>query len=387
VTRPAPHPPHSGDVLVVDDQAANRELLSDMLRDEGHGVRMAAGGAEALRLVAAEHPAVVLLDVAMPGMSGLDVCRLLKDDPATAAIPVLLVTAHADREHRLAGIAAGADEYVTKPVDRSELVLRVRNALRLSQLHAEVEAQVRRLRELEALRDGLVHMVVHDLRAPLTAIVMYTSLLREDVAPFGDRTGALRESADAIEASARQMAGLVNDILDVHKVESQAMILHPADADLVKLAGESLAAVGGGRGGRDVDVQGPPGGLRIAADATLIRRVIANLLDNALKATNGGGDVRVDVEAANGAARVTVSDTGPGIPREHHARIFDKFGQLTARKAGVVASTGLGLAFCKLAVELHGGRIGLESDVGKGSRFWFELPYGAGAAQGSSTAR
>ena len=370
--REASHP--TGRVLIVDDQEPNRLLLKDLLEAQGHEVIEAADGAEALQQVTARMPDVVLLDVGMPGMDGFEVCRRLKADPSTASIPVLLVTALSQRDQRLLGIGAGANDYITKPVDKSDLSLRVRNAVRMRQLYVEVEAQYRRLEKLELLRDSLVHMIVHDLRSPLTGIRAYLDLLKLDGMDKLDPE--MTESIDEARKVAVEMTDMVSDLLDVSRLEAGQMPLELSPVDLGALAAQAVGAFGGGGAAQRVTlrVEAPVERLRVACDAGVIRRVIVNLVGNAVKFTPASGRIELTVQGDGAEARVSVSDTGPGIPAEYHEKIFEKFGQVELARKGTKHSSGLGLTFCKFAVEAHGGRIGMESAIGRGSTFWFTLP-------------
>ena len=363
--------PVSGLVLVVDDTEVNRILLREILELDGHRVALASDGPEALRRVREDPPDLVLLDVSMPGMDGLEVCRRLRADPATDSLPVILVTALADRAHRLEGIAAGANDYLTKPIDRPDLLLRVRNALRLRKLHSELEAQYRKLQDLEQLRDSLVHMLVHDLRSPLTGISAYLQMSRERIGELGDPQ--LDADFEEMGRSVAQLTDMVSDVLDVSRFEAGAMPLQPAPLDLRTVVAEAVSALGRARHAA-VAVDGGQEPVAAVADPEVIRRVVTNLVGNAVKFTPRGGQVRVEVVTGSSGPEVRVRDTGPGIPPELHERIFEKFGQANGNGKPRVRSSGLGLAYCKLAVEAHGGRIGVVSATGEGSTFWFSLP-------------
>ncbi len=362
-------------LLVVDDIAANRELLLEILAVEGHRTLAAASGPEALQLIAEHDPELLLLDVNMPGMDGLEVCRRLRADPATQSLPIILVTALADREQRLAGIEAGANDYLTKPIDRTELLLRVRNALGLRALHRELATQYAELQKLEQMRDSLVHMLVHDLRSPLTGITGYLELAQM-------RVGELHEpelERDLSEArqSVVELTDMVSDVLDVSRFEADAMPLRLTTFDLRTVAAEAIAMIGSPR---HVSITYEPSShpIELLADSTVLRRVIANLVGNAVKFSPRGGVVRVVVNGnGNGSgSEVRVTDQGHGILAEYHTKIFEKFGQVSGNGEPAVRSSGLGLAYCKLAVEAHQGRIGVQSQPGSGSTFWFVLPGG-----------
>jgi len=369
-----PDVPASGRILVVDDHEANRTLLRDILELDGHAVVLAASGGEAL--VAAGDPELdlVLLDVNMPGMDGLEVCRRLRAEPATTSLVIILVTALADRAHRLDGIAAGANDYLTKPIDRPDLLMRVRNALRLRRLHREVADQYRKLQELERMRDSLVHMLVHDFRTPLTAISAYLQLAQAKVGELDEPV--LVADLDEMSRSVDDLAEMVSDVLDVSRFEAGAMPLRRSRVDLRLIAAEAIASVGARRHS-GVEFRPPGESVEAMADPDLIRRVIANLLGNAVKFCSPTGQVRVQVSSATSGSEVRVQDDGPGIPAEFQAHIFEKFGQALSNGGSSRRSSGLGLTFCKLAVEAHGGWIGVESEVGKGSTFRFTLPASA----------
>jgi signal transduction histidine kinase len=360
-----------GRILVVDDQDANRLLMRDLLESQGHEVLEATDGTEALRRVGEAMPDVVLLDIGMPGMDGFEVCRRLKADPVTASIPVLLVTAMTQRDQRLLGIGAGANDYITKPVDRSDLSLRVGNAIRMRHLYLEVEAQYRQLEKLELLRDSLVHMIVHDLRSPLAGIRAYLDLVKMDGA--GKLDLELTQSIDAARKVAVEMTDMVSDLLDVSRLEVGKMPLELAPADMGGLVVEAVAAAGASPRVR-IRVEPPADKLRVVCDAGVIRRVLTNLVGNAVKFTPSSGQIAVSARGNGSEVKVEVVDTGPGIPPEYHQKVFEKYGQVEAARHGAKHSTGLGLTFCKLAVEAHGGQVGLESAVGTGSTFWIALP-------------
>lgn len=362
----------TGHILVVDDQASNRELFRDLLEAGGHRVSLASDGLEGIRLAHETSPDVILLDVSMPGIDGLEACRRLKADPVTTVIPVLLVTALAHREHRLAGVEAGANDYITKPIDSADLVLRVRNALHVRSLYKEVSARYERLKDLESLRDSLVHMLVHDLRTPLLGIRLYLELLRD-----GTRTPTSAEELEELVGEAEnvttRMTDMVNDLLDASRLEGGAMPLERKPADLVAITVEAVGTVTARGHGGHVEVSGATS-LQVDVDTGVILRVLVNLIRNAVDFSPKERPVQVRVTENGTGAHVEVQDDGPGIPAEYHEKIFEKFGQVDAARKHVVHSSGLGLTFCRLAVQAHGGAIGVKSEVGHGSTFWFSVP-------------
>jgi signal transduction histidine kinase len=356
-----------GHVLIVDDVPANRLLMRDLVEAQGHTVREASNGVEALEMVERSLPDVILLDIQMPFIDGLETCRRLKADPRTASVPVLLVTALGSREQRIEGIRAGANDFVTKPVDATDLMLRVGNAIALRHLYTQLQAQFRTLQRLERLRDDLVHMMIHDLRSPLSAQLSNLELLLERGILEGDDAEMLNDVAQL----ARRIAAMVSDVLDVSRMESGEMPLERVPVKLNAIVRNAIRAVDTTEVSVGVKTLVPP--TDTVGDPAVLERVITNLVDNAVRHSPRGGRVDVVIDAGGAQATVTVSDHGPGIPAEDYDHIFEKFGRSNAPARGR-RSTGLGLTFCKLAVEAHGGSIGVQSAVGEGSSFWVTLP-------------
>lgn len=364
-----------GRVLVVDDEELIRIALRDLLELSGHEVLDAAHGEEALKVATESAPDAVLLDVMMPGLSGLDVCRRLKADPATASIPVIFLTALATRDDRLAGIAAGGNDFLSKPMDGQDVVLRVRNAVTMRRLYARLEENFRRLQELESLRDDLTHMIVHDMKAPLMVAGSYLDMLREwSSEQLGEREAGWVNRA---QGAVHYLMVMVTSILDVSRLESGQMPLDLRPCDLNSVVREAAGAVDAILGGRSLSIVLPNTPAAAVCDREIVGRILTNLLTNAIKFTPPGGAVEVRVQENGSRLRIAVEDQGPGIPPEHRERIFDKFGQVQHGARTQKYSTGLGLTFCKLAVEAHGGEIGVESEVGRGSTFWFSIPLPA----------
>ena len=356
-------------VLVVDDEPRNVTLLQDLLEARGYTVWTAADGEEGLALARDRVPDVVLLDVMMPRLNGFDVCRKLKAEQKTAMIPVLLVTALDARQDRIAGIDAGANDFITKPVDAADLILRVRNAATTRRLHDRVATQLRQLQELEAARDTLTHMIVHDLRSPLTGLQGYLDLLRLVV----DGNAEALEYASAAQLIASRLTEMISQVLDVSRMESGQMPLSLKETNLVALLQEAVASLGPPPLGITVAYETPELPVTLMCDPDIISRVLVNLVGNAFKFTPREGRVIVGLAGEADRVRITVTDNGPGIPAEFRGRVFDKFGQAPLGQNSSTRSSGIGLTFCKLAVEAHGGRIGLESAEGGGARFWVEV--------------
>ena len=361
-----------GNVLVVDDTSANLRLLSGMLKDEGYVVRPVPSGKLALRAAESSPPDLILLDINMPEMDGYQVCQRLKADDGLRDIPVIFISALSETMDKVKAFSVGGVDYITKPFQFEEVQARVQTHLALRQKERQLQESYDELRRLEEVRDSLVHMIVHDLRSPLTGMYGYLELFQmleaENLTENG--TKYLQQIADSTDT----LIEMVSSLLDVNKMESGEMQLNPESCDLRVLVGEVLEKLGGLKGGRELSLEPLDSPATLVCDPELVRRTVQNLVGNSLKFTPADGSVRVRVEPTGGKVRVSVIDTGPGIPPEYQAKIFEKFGQVELREQRQKHSTGLGLAFCKLAVETHGGEIGVDSEVGKGSTFWFELP-------------
>lgn len=358
-----------GHVLIVDDDARNRELLGALIAGTGHEVELAEDGYAALEAIRAREPDVVLLDVMMPGIDGYEVCRRIKAMPAGGLLPVIMVTALQGREDRIQGIRAGADEFLSKPVDREETMLRVRNAVAQRRLSREIEGQHRRLLELERRKDDLVAMLAHDIRSPLTTMLGNLDLLGEDLR---EADAEIRAMLGDVEASARRIHRYVDSLIELRRMESDAMPVEIAPFELEPVLAEAIRAMPAAERSR-FRLELDPGAGAVEADCDLLVRVLVNLLNNAVVHTPPAVPVILRAHAADkGCRRVEVEDRGAGIAAEDLPHLFDPYfvGTRKRRKA----STGLGLAFCRIAVESMQGRIGVESEPGRGSCFWLELP-------------
>jgi two-component system, sensor histidine kinase and response regulator len=358
-------------ILVVDDTVENLRLLAGMLGDQGYEVRPVTTGRQALQAVERDPPDLILLDINMPEMNGYEVCARLKQNPALKDVPVIFLTALGDVADKVKAFDVGGIDYITKPFQLEEVQARVRTHVALRRAGRELTESYERLRALEKLRDDLVHMVVHDMRSPLMVMLGHLQLLRQS--SFGllsdEATADLTSAVDA----AKTLTRMSNDLLDVSRIEAQKMPLDAREHDLSLIARTVHGAFGTLSRDRSLELAAEsPVPLR--CDGELVRRVLENLVGNAIKHTPSGGAIRIAVTSLGAHARAEVVDDGPGIPSEARERIFEKFGTVAAKKDQAYHSVGLGLAFCKLAVEAHGGRIGVDMVDPHGSVFWLELP-------------
>jgi signal transduction histidine kinase len=365
-----------GLLLVVDDDEANRDVLTRRLERQGHRVQSASNGIDALELMRDVAFDVVLLDIMMPDMDGYEVLGRIKKDEALRHVPVIMISAIDEVQSVVRCIEAGADDYLAKPFDPTLLKARIGASLekkrghdRESVLYAQLQQNYQRLQELEKIRDDMRNMIVHDLRTPLTAVIVGISLLGK----HGTLTETQREMVSIASTGGTTLLGMINDLLDVEKMESgseRPRYTQLSAATLIEGAIEQVCSIAELEQTELVSEVAPELPL-FAGDENKLSRTLVNLIANAIKFTRAGTVTIAASQPDAGHIRFAIRDTGPGIPAEAFEKIFEKFGQVDA---GHRVGTGLGLAFCKLAVEAHGGRIGVESTPGAGSTFSFTLP-------------
>jgi signal transduction histidine kinase len=379
-----PQPPADAPlILVADDVSANVELLFDQLQVLGFRAIAASDGPSALAACFEHRPDLCILDVSMPAgelgcddrSTGFEVCRRIKRDPRTARIPVIFVTALNDTTDRVKAIEAGGDDFLTKPHNRLVLGARVRSLLKLKAATDALEASYLKLRNLEKLRDDLMKMIVHDLKTPLTSIVATLEML--DDGDFGPVTSAQRQAVSDCTGRADELLKLIEDLLEVARLEETTLQITRAPLAPATFLREVLDewALRFRQASAKATLDVAPGTPAVEADRSLLQRVVANLLQNAIAHSNKPITLRISARPHDEGVLFTVADDGPGIPPEYHDVIFRKFERV--RSPGLAHGSGLGLAFCKLAVEAHGGRIWVQSRPGEGAQFHFTIPVRA----------
>ncbi len=386
-----PPPADAPIILVADDVPANVELLFDQLHVLGFRAIAASDGPSALKTCFEQQPDLCILDVSMPAgdlgvddrSTGFEVCRRMKRDPRTARIPVIFVTALNDTTDRVKAIEAGGDDFLTKPHNRLVLGARVRSLLKLKAATDALEESLRKQKELEKVRDDLMKMIVHDLKSPLTSIIGAMEMLIDG--DFGTLTIEQRGALGDAETRAEDLLALIEDLLEVARLEETRLALHLAPtapgALLAEVRHEWEIRVQ--QEGATVTVDVADDAPIIEADQALVKRVFGNLLQNALTHSARAVTLSLSARKENDGTLFTVADDGVGIPVEYHDIIFRKFEQVKTPHIPRVRSSGLGLAFCKLVVEAHGGRIWVKSGgdmVGSAFHFWLPVKPPAASA-------
>ena len=369
-------------ILVVDDKPRNRESLVRLLAGDGVEVLTAGSGNEALGLMLEHDLALVLLDVQMPEMDGYEVATWMRRHQRTRHLPIIFVTAiNKEPRHIATGYEAGAVDYLFKPVDPATIRAKVNVFLALNRhqaekdrLLAELNDANRRLRDATRRKSDFLAAASHELRTPLTVIREFCSLVHDGI--LGEVNAEQKSCLGSVLRNCDRLGGLVNGLLDLDGIESgsQRIAREPVDAGALVRTVRADFLPRCLASGQEIVLEVPQGLPPVLADPDLMTQVLVNLVGNAHKFTPAGGRITLALEAAGDAVRIEVRDTGCGIAPEDHAKVFEKFTQLHRKDRPGAQGTGLGLAISRRIIDLHGGAIGLSSEVGEGSVFWIELP-------------
>lgn len=381
-------------ILVVDDTPENLLVLGELLQPF-YRVKVASSGVQALRVASSDPlPDLILLDVMMPDVNGYEVFNKLRENPSTGDIPVIFITAVDANKDISYGLELGAVDYITKPISPSVVLARVRTHLDLKQARDDLRKQNQRLSDTNTELKRAVHAkdeflanMSHELRTPLNAILGLSETLQEQV--YGELNERQLKSLDTIERSGRHLLSLINDILDLSKVESGKIELSKEMISLEMICQASLQFIRQQAMKKHITVslnintsvtsehQDEMSHVAIYADERRLKQVLINLLTNAVKFTPERGQVGLDVAIDEEAEHIhlCVWDTGIGIASEDQHRLFQPFIQVDSSLSRPHEGTGLGLALVQRLVDLHGGAVTLASEEGKGSRFTVSLPH------------
>ena len=358
-------------VLIVDDRPENIQILMEVLR-ENYAIVAATSGEKALQLARKPpHPDIVLLDVMMPEMDGYETCTRLREDELTARIPIIFVTALGEARDEARGFNVGAVDYITKPISPEIVKSRLRSHLTIQALNKQLQQKNEALNSALQLREDLTNMTIHDLRNPLTSILLSCWVL-ERSKRLGEEE---KQKIKAIQASGERLKSLVDSLLLMAKLESGKLVLQRDFVDsrtIVEDVIESLQEIAKSKKIQlELDFQTKES--QAYLDAPLISRAIDNLVANAIKYSPSSSSVRLEVYCSDkGALQIQVIDFGSGVSEEMKQKIFERYE--TGEALENTQKFGLGLTFCKLAVEAHGGGIAVRDNTPKGSIFTIEIP-------------
>jgi two-component system, sensor histidine kinase and response regulator len=428
--------PHKGDILVVDDKPDNLKLLNFLLVKNGYKVQQATSGQMAIEVVRSQPPDLILLDILMPEMNGYEVCRQLKVLESTADIPVIFLSALSDVFDKVKAFEVGGVDYITKPFQMQEILVRVENHLivrrqqamlqqeicdrqkaeialqeanltleqRVQERTAEMESVILKLqveveerqkaedrvkqslgreRELSDLRSRLIATLSHEFRTPLSLIIMASEAIEYRYDRLDSQARARK--FNQIRVSVDRITQILDDALMSNEAELGELSYYPLPVNLSEFCLDIITnyqQINHDTHTITLDSHIPPH-ISIYLDPSLFSQVISRLLANSIRYSPQGGNIRLELTLRDSDCIIQVHDEGIGVPTEDRTKIFEKF--YRAANANTIPGTpgaGLGLAIVKQAVELHGGTISVESEVNKGTTFTILLPQAANRPQG-----
>jgi two-component system, sensor histidine kinase and response regulator len=347
-------------VLVVDDKPTNLQVLVGFLAAGGYSVRVAQDGATALEQVQGGPPDLILLDVTMPEMDGFEVCRRLKQDQETKDIPVVFITARSEIADKLKGFQAGGVDYITKPIQKEEVIARVNT-------HLALRRQKRQLETLLEQRQRFMRIAAHDLRNLLAVVLGFSDLALNCQEKQSQHQALLR-----VRGASQRMKALIDDFLALQRPTDsllETFDLRPILEQVCEQASLAAAAKQIALG-----LETPPGPLSAFGSPGHTHQVLSNYTSNALKYSPAGTRTRISALSEDGAWRIEVHDQGPGIPADERPKLFVEFPKISNRPTGGEDSTGLGLFIVKTLAEAQGGSVGARFPGDGGSVFWLEVP-------------
>ncbi|MBF0224563.1 MAG: response regulator [Desulfobacterales bacterium] len=370
-------------ILFVDDEINVIDALKRSLRPLRNewDMTFVLSVEEALEKVATNSFDLIISDINMPGKDGLELLKILDEKEILNDVLVIILTGQADKDLKRKALDVGATDLLNKPFEREDLLARIRSALRLKASQDKVKSQnilldekVKELQKLETMRTELFNMLVHDLKTPISVIIGNLDLIR-----FFDLS-EIKDFIDSAQTACDYLYRMVSDMLDIARLEEGGLKLSYEKIDPENIIIDSLASISGIGKIKNLKLvysfNSLPIDKEFFCDQGLIMRVIQNLVSNAIYYSPQDETIEIGFRYIDSnKIQFFVNDNGRGVPPEYQQKIFDKFVQVgDKKKDGRIYTTGLGLTFCKMAINAHDGTIYVESDGKKGSSFKFEMP-------------
>lgn len=361
-------------ILIVDDVMSNVLLLKVLLTNEKFAIATASNGRQALEQVEKENPDLVLLDVMMPDMSGFEVAQHLKSNPNTADIPIIFLTALNSTADNVKGFQVGANDFISKPFNKEELIIRVTHQISLVAAKRLILSKTEELQRTIAGRDKLYSVIAHDLRSPMGSIKMVLNMLILNLP--SEKIGAeMYELLTMANQTTEDVFSLLDNLLKWTKSQIGKLNVVYQDVDLVEVTDgviEIFSMVASLKKIRIREMK--PEKMMVNADIDMLKTVVRNLLSNAIKFSKENSEVLVKMEEVDGMAVVSVQDYGCGISEEGQKKLLHTDTHFSTFGTNNEEGSGLGLLLCKDFVVKNGGKLWFTSKEGEGSIFSFSIP-------------
>ncbi|MEI7811236.1 MAG: hybrid sensor histidine kinase/response regulator [Ignavibacteria bacterium] len=360
-------------ILVVDDNPVNLKLVASVLSPY-YKLSITDKGEATIKIAELKMPDVILLDVMMPGISGFDVCRQLRQNEKTKDILIIFLTAKTEESDISMAFDIGGADYILKPFKSKEILSRIKIQIDLKEAQYRLKKQNEEMKEIIANRDKLFYIIAHDLKSPFSGILGMTEMVSAGMDIFSK--DELVEIGKSMHRSISNVYGLIENLLDWARMQKGQIEFNPKEIDIYKIVEQSISVVEQRVVQKGITISNEVSEeLRINADENMFYVIIRNLIYNAVKFTAHKGEIKITANISDGKeVIISVNDTGIGISADNLGKLF-KIGE-TVKNKGTDGepSTGLGLLLCTEYVKTHGGRIWAESEEGKGSTFHIALP-------------
>jgi two-component system sensor histidine kinase/response regulator len=361
-------------ILVVDDVLSNVLLLKVLLTNEKYNVVTAMNGTQALKMVESELPDLILLDVMMPDISGFEVAKQLKGKPAFAQIPIIFLTALNSTADIVKGFQMGANDFISKPFNKEELIIRVKHQISLIAAKRIIFNQNEELKRTIKGRDKLYSVIAHDLRSPMASIKMVLNMLMINL-PDEKIGEEMHELLNMANQTTEELFSLLDNLLKWTKSQIGRLNVVPQDIDIVGVSAGVIEIFSMVAELKQIKINmQAPDQLEVRADIDMVKTVIRNLISNALKFSNPGSEVQVVIEEKEEQVIVSVADHGRGIKKEDQSKLLNVDTHYSTFGTKNEEGSGLGLLLCQDFVRKNGGELWFSSEEGEGSVFSFYLP-------------
>ncbi|NOU59981.1 hybrid sensor histidine kinase/response regulator [Marinifilum caeruleilacunae] len=360
-------------VLVVDDNPNNLKIVALTLRELNFKIVIATNGKDALDLVERTKPDLILLDVMMPEMDGFEVCEILKSKEENKNLPIIFLTAVGEKSKIVKGFELGGVDYITKPFNKEELIIRIKTHLELKFTRDELQTTTDHLSELNELKDKMFSVIGHDLRGPLGNIKMTLDLLSKGLFEYNSED--YKETMSTLVQSSEEVSELLENLLGWAKSQSGILKYHPEDIAINNLIESTYFMFKGNLTHKNISFEPSiQDNLNVNTDAYMLKMILKNVMSNAIKFTHEGGNIRVSAEANNGDINISISDNGIGISSEDIPKLFDEKEHLSTYGTNGEAGSGLGLKVANSFATNMDGKIDIKSKPGEGCTITLKLP-------------